>query len=157
MSISFPKSFSKSSDSTAVYNLKRINSDINGKNLFNLVYKDKNGNNKDGDGWKFRGRGIIQLTGRENYRKASTKANATYNTTFDWETNPNKLETDTESIIYSATSWFLNNFKPISILDTKTSYQVTKTVNAKKLHKKERKENYERLTSNIKLYKCDKK
>ncbi|WP_298782673.1 hypothetical protein [uncultured Polaribacter sp.] len=157
LSISFPKSFSKSKDSTAIYNLKRINSDVNGKNLFNLVYKNKNGNNKDGDGWKYRGRGIIQLTGRKNYRDAATKANSTYNTTFDWETNPHKLETDTESIIYSATSWFLNNFKPISILDSKTSYQVTGTVNAKKLHKKERKENYERLTSNIKLYKCDKK
>ncbi|WP_318308871.1 hypothetical protein [Flagellimonas crocea] len=156
-SISFPKSFSKSKDSTAIYNLKRINSETNGKNLYNLVYKNKNGNNEDGDGWKYRGRGIIQLTGRKNYRDASTKANETYGTAFDWEANPDELETDTKSIIYSATSWFLNNFKPISILDNMTSYEVTKKVNTASHHKSERKQNYDRLTSDIKLYKCDKK
>jgi predicted chitinase len=157
LSISFPKSFSKGNDSTAVYNLKRIDSKMNGKNLFNLVYKNKNGNNKNGDGWKYRGRGIIQLTGRENYRNASIKANATYGTTFDWESNPDKLETDTESIVYSATSWFLNNFKPIDTLDDMTSYQVTKKVNTASHHKKERKQNYDRLINDVKLYKCDKK
>ena len=49
LSISFPKSFSKSKDSTAIYNLKRINSKVNGKNLFNLVYKNKNGNKSKED------------------------------------------------------------------------------------------------------------
>ncbi|UNY99054.1 fibronectin type III domain-containing protein [Zhouia spongiae] len=154
-SIIFPESFSKSKDSTASYVLKRINDKVNGKNLLNLVYNNKNGNNTDEDGWKYRGRGIIQLTGRENYRRASDKANSIYGTTFDWENNPEQLENDIESIIYSATSWFLNNFKPISSLDTKTSSQVTKTVNTKMLHSKERKENYDRLTTDIKLYKCN--
>jgi len=157
LSISFPKSFSKSTDSTANYNLKRVDSKTNGKNLFNLVYKNKNGNSEEGDGWKYRGRGIIQLTGRENYRNSSIRANATYGTTFDWEVNPDKLGTDTESIVYSATSWFLNNFKPITSLDGMTSFQVTKKVNTASHHEKERKQNYNRLTSDIKLFKCDKK
>lgn len=157
LSISFPKSFAKSKDSTADYNLKKVNSETNGKRLYNLVYKNKNGNKEDGDGWKYRGHGIIQLTGRENYKNASIKANTTYGTTFDWEANPDKLATDTEAIIYSATSWFLNNFKPITTLDNMTSYQVTKKVNTASHHKKQRKQNYNRLTNNIKLYKCDKK
>ena len=40
--------------------------------LANAAYAGVNGNTSADDGWRFRGRGCFQLTGRANYQKAST-------------------------------------------------------------------------------------
>jgi len=59
----FPKYFIKAGRNAAQYSRKP-------EKIANVVYSNRmgNGNEASGDGWKFRGRGPIQLTGKDNYQ-----------------------------------------------------------------------------------------
>jgi predicted chitinase len=51
----------------------------NPEKLFSYVYSSRmgNGDEDSGDGYKYRGRGIIQLTGKDNYKKYNQIHNST--------------------------------------------------------------------------------
>lgn len=52
----------------------------NPQGLANRVYSGRlgNGDEDSGDGWKYRGRGIFQLTGKDNYQRASDDIGVDY-------------------------------------------------------------------------------
>lgn len=52
--------------------------------IANIVYANRMGNNVVGDGWKFRGRGIIQLTGKDNYTAFGKTINMTADEVVDY-------------------------------------------------------------------------
>jgi putative chitinase len=69
--------------------------------LANFVYAKRlgNGDTASGDGWRFRGRGLIQLTGRGNYRSCGVAL------MLPLEAEPERLETPDGAALAAAQFW----------------------------------------------------
>lgn len=69
--------------------------------IANRVYANRmsNGNEASGDGWKYRGRGFIQITGKDNYRLLSK------DTRIDYLNNPDWLLREADSMIAALWYW----------------------------------------------------
>lgn len=91
--------------------------------IANRAYSSRmgNGDESSGDGWRFHGRGIIQLTGRENY------TNLTKATGVDFITNPDELLKRENSVL--AACWFWDTRKLNAPSDTADINTVTKRIN----------------------------
>lgn len=87
--------------------------------IANLVYGGRNGNNLCEDGWKYRGRGLIQITFYNNYLNCSHALGV------DFISEPNLLELD----IYATRSacWVWNSFGCYKYSDD--ILKVTKLIN----------------------------
>ena len=98
----------------------------NPEKIANYVYMDefrtsKMGNVKEGDGWRFRGRGLKQLTGRENYTNFGKSVGMTAEQAADYVA--------TEKGAIESACWFWNAKKLNAVADTGDVVKMTKIIN----------------------------
>ena len=107
----------------------------NPKGLANLVYANRlgNGDEASGDGWRYRGRGLIQLTGRNNYTDAATALAQ------DYENNPDVVALPDAACLTAA--WFWHARKLNQLADAWQIDAITRSINGPAmLHRHERRE-----------------
>lgn len=99
--------------------------------LANFVYANRlgNGGEASGDGWRFRGRGLIQVTGRSNYRAAGAALG------LELEGQPEALEEPRHAARSAAWFWRssgLNELADVSgdrVHDEEDFVRITKRIN----------------------------
>ena len=92
----------------------------NPEGLANQVYKTTDGNSAPGDGFKYRGRGFIQHTGKNQYAAISKFAGV------DVLSNPDSL--NSPEVAAKAIPWFLLSYKGLKPDDVENMSRVNKAI-----------------------------
>ena len=109
----------------------------------NRVYANRmgNGTESSGDGYKYRGRGLIQLTGKNNYTKLSESIGKSIDDTILYLNSPIGATV--------AALWFWNVNKLVTLSDTATVDAITRKVNGGLHGYTDRLDKYKRILSYI--------
>lgn len=107
--------------------------------IANRVYDDANrssklGNTQPGDGWKYRGRGIIQLTGKNNYLAFAADVGMTLDQVVDY--------VQTKDGAVESAAWFWSKRNINAPADQGNIDQVSKLVNGGTIGLDERRQKY---------------
>lgn len=94
------------------------------ENIANRVYANRmgNGNEASGEGWLYRGRGLIQLTGKENYQRFSEAIDQ------DLVREPALIASDPELAVAVA-AWYWDSRNLNEYADQDDIKQITRRVN----------------------------
>ncbi|MBV6878693.1 peptidoglycan DD-metalloendopeptidase family protein [Epilithonimonas ginsengisoli] len=123
--------------------------------LANYAYSNKYGNGsvESGDGSKYRGKGLIQLTWKENYEKVNNEIKH-FDPSVDIVSSPKDILTDKKYAVYSAMGFWkwkkisdvIKKDKSPEIVD-KVTYLINKEDDEES--KKKRKSNFQNITSKV--------
>jgi putative chitinase len=113
----------------------------NPEKIANYVYMDefrtaKMGNTQPGDGWRFRGRGLKQLTGRDNYTRFGKSVGMTAEQAADYVA--------TEKGAVESACWFWDTNKLNTIADTDDVVLMTRRINGGNIGLEDRQQRYNR-------------
>ena len=113
----------------------------NPEKIANYVYMDqfrtaKMGNVNEGDGWRFRGRGLKQLTGRDNYTRFGKSVGMTAEQAAEYVA--------TEKGAIESACWFWDTNKLNTIADTDDVVLMTKRINGGNIGLEDRQQRYNR-------------
>jgi len=114
------KAFRKMPDAEAKLFLK------NPKKLANFVYANRNGNGNEasGDGFTYRGSGLIQVTGRGNFKSVGNEIKV------DLVDDPESARSPKSCVKIAVAFWTTRKINTVADADTKTAVDaVTKRVN----------------------------
>lgn len=92
--------------------------------IANAAYANRmgNGDAASGDGWRYRGRGLKQVTGKDNYRRCGQAIG------FDFVSDPDQMATSKEYAADSA-AWFFASNGLIELSDNGEISKVIKVIN----------------------------
>jgi putative chitinase len=96
--------------------------------LANFAYAGRNGNGPEdsGDGWRYRGRGLFQLTGRANYRRYGTIMAQPY------EDQPELVAQASDACMTAAAYWVVSGCN--NLMDANNFDGTTRAINGKAMH-----------------------
>jgi len=102
-----------------------------------------NGSVESQEGWKYRGRGLLQLTGKSNY------AELTLNTGIDFVSNPDLLKEPAYALISACLYWKNNNLNRFA--DKKDIESLSKAINGGLIGLEHRKALYEKACKTLQV------
>ena len=102
-----------------------------------------NGSVESQEGWKYRGRGILQITGKSNY------AELTLNTGIDFISNPDLLKEPAYALISACFFWKSNNLNVLA--DKKDIVSLSKAINGGIIGLEHRKALYEKACKTLQV------
>ena len=124
----FSKYFSKAGRNAADYAKQP-------EKIANIIYGGRMGNVQEGDGYRFRGRGVIQLTGRDNYTAFGKSVGMSPEQVIDYvQTKKGALE---------SACWYWNSRKINTACDNNDIVLMTKLVNGGTIGLEDRRKHYE--------------
>lgn len=126
----FPKYFVKAGRDAQAYHRQP-------EKIANIVYASRmgNGGTASGEGWKFRGRGVIQLTGKDNYSRFAKHIGKTLDETIEY------LKTKQGALESACWFWKTNGLNEIA--DSGDIVAMTKRINGGVIGLDDRKKHYE--------------